>query len=85
MVNDDDKKYVNEVVWRDYSKDDSLEEILVDVVDDMGEYHNSLYKIRTHDEFVVAWVSKDLDNFMYYFYNFSSLYTCLTKRKNLKS
>ena len=38
MVDDDDKKYVNEVVWRDYSKDDSLEEILVDVVDDMGEY-----------------------------------------------
>ena len=62
MVDDDDKKYVNEVVWRDYSKDDSLEEILVDVVDDMGEYHNTLYKIRTHDEFVVVWVSKDLDN-----------------------
>ena len=62
MVNDDDKKYVNEVVWKDYSKDDSLEEILVDVVDDMGEYHNTLYKIRTHDEFVVAWISKDLDN-----------------------
>lgn len=38
MVNDDDKKYVNEVVWKDYNKDDSLEEILVDVVDDMGEY-----------------------------------------------
>ena len=38
MVDDDDKKYVNEVVWKDYSKDDSLEEILVDVVDDMGEY-----------------------------------------------
>ena len=61
MVNDDDKKYVNEVVWKDYSKDDNLEEILVDVVDDMGEYHNTLYKIRTHDEFVVAWVSKDLE------------------------
>ncbi len=24
--------------------------------------HNTLYKIRTHDEFVVVWVSKDLDN-----------------------
>ena len=39
MVDDhNDKKYVNEVVWKDYSKDDSLEEIQVDVVDDMGEY-----------------------------------------------
>jgi len=56
-----DKDYVNESVWKDYKAGDSVTGILVDILENMGEYGNRIYKIRTDDAFVAVWGSKDLD------------------------
>lgn len=58
-VNDE---YVKERVWEDYKAGDSISGILVDILYNMGEYNNTLYRIRTSDEFVAVWGSKDLDD-----------------------
>ena len=47
-----DKDYVNEIVWKDYKAGDNVTGILVDVLENMGEYGNRIYKIRTDDAFV---------------------------------
>ncbi|RAP49647.1 MAG: hypothetical protein BZ138_07465 [Methanosphaera sp. rholeuAM270] len=60
----DDKnssEYVKEEVWKDYTPGDSITGILVDILYDMGEYGNRLYKIRANDKVVALWGSKDLD------------------------
>ncbi|MBR0471506.1 MAG: hypothetical protein IJI98_02260 [Methanosphaera sp.] len=59
-----DKNYVNEVVWKDYKAGDSVTGIVVDILENMGEYGNRIYKIRTDDAFVAVWGSKDLDKKM---------------------
>ena len=59
-----DKDYVNEIVWKDYRAGDNVTGILVDVLENMGEYGNRIYKIRTDDAFVAVWGSKDLDKKM---------------------
>ena len=61
-MTDNDKAYVNESVWEDYGAGDSIEGILVDILYNVGEYNNTLYKIRTSDAFVAVWGSKDLDD-----------------------
>jgi len=58
------KDYVKEFVWKDYKAGDSVKGILVDILENMGEYGNRLYKIRSDDAFVAVWGSKDLDNKM---------------------
>ena len=59
-----DKDYVNEVVWKHYKAGDSVAGIVVDILENMGEYGNRIYKIRTDDAFVAVWGSKDLDQKM---------------------
>ncbi|WP_288975252.1 hypothetical protein [Methanosphaera stadtmanae] len=59
-----DKNYVNEVVWKDYKAGDKVEGIVVDILENMGEYGNRIYKIRTDNAFVAVWGSKDLDKKM---------------------
>lgn len=63
-MSDDNKDYVNEVVWKDYEAGDSVEGILVDILENMGKFGNRLYKIRTDDAFVAVWGSNDLDKKM---------------------
>ena len=53
--NSDSSEYVDELVWEDYSKGDSLEGILVDVLEDMGEYNNRLYKIQNDEALYAVW------------------------------
>ena len=60
----DNKDYVKERVWKDYSAGDCVEGIVVDVLENMGTYGNRLYKIRTSDAFVAVWGSSDLDKKM---------------------
>lgn len=62
--NNNDKDYVNEEVWKDYKAGDSITGILVDILENMGEYGNTIYKIRTEDSFMAVWGSKDLDEKM---------------------
>jgi len=64
MNEESDKNYVNEKVWNDYQAGDSIEGILVDILENIGEYGNRLYKIRTGDAFMSVWGSKDLDDKM---------------------
>ena len=64
MSDNNDKDYVNEVVWKDYKAGDSVKGILVDILENMGKYGNRLYKIRSDDAFVAVWGSKDLDKKM---------------------
>ena len=63
-MSDDNKDDVNEVVWKDYTAGDSVEGILVDILENMGKFGNRLYKIRTDDAFVAVWGSNDLDKKM---------------------
>ena len=63
-MSDDNKDYVNEVVWKDYSAGDSIEGIIVDILENMGQYGNRLYKIRSDDKFIAVWGSNDLDKKM---------------------
>ena len=37
-----DKNYVNEVVWKDYKAGDKVEGIVVDILENMGEYGNRI-------------------------------------------
>ena len=39
-MSDDNKNYVNEVVWKDYEAGDSVEGILVDILENMGKFGN---------------------------------------------
>lgn len=55
MSDNNDKDYVNEVVWKDYKTGDSVKGILVDILENMGKYGNRLYKIRSDDAFVAIW------------------------------
>ena len=57
----EDKQYIKEEIWKDYNPGDKIEGILVDILEDIGEYNNTLYKIRTIDAFIAVWGSKDLD------------------------
>ena len=57
-----DKNYVKEEVWKNYKAGDSIQGILIDILSNMGEYGNTLYKIRTKDAFMAVWGSKDLDD-----------------------
>jgi len=59
-----DNEYVKEEVWKDYQAGESVEGILVDILENMGEYGNTIYKIRTRDAFIAVWGSKDLDDKM---------------------
>ncbi|MBE6488837.1 MAG: hypothetical protein E7Z86_09005 [Methanosphaera stadtmanae] len=59
-----DNEYVKEEVWKDYQAGESVEGILVDILENMGEYGNTIYKIRTRDAFMAVWGSKDLDEKM---------------------
>ena len=59
-----DNEYVKEEVWKDYQAGESIEGILVDILENMGEYGNTIYKIRTRDAFMAVWGSKDLDEKM---------------------
>lgn len=59
-----DNEYVKEDVWKDYQAGESVEGILVDILENMGEYGNTIYKIRTRDAFMAVWGSKDLDEKM---------------------
>lgn len=63
-MTEENKDYVNEEVWKDYKAGDSIEGIVVDILEDMGEYSNTIYKIRTTDAFMAVWGSKDLDEKM---------------------
>ena len=67
-MSDDNKNYVNGVVWKDYTAGDSVEGILVDILENMGKFGNRLYKIRTDDAFVAVWGSNDLDKKMAFIY-----------------
>ena len=62
--NVNDNEYVKEEVWKDYQAGESVEGILVDILENMGEYGNTIYKIRTRDAFMAVWGSKDLDEKM---------------------
>ena len=59
-MDDNSNEYVKEKVWKDYSKDEYIEGILVDVLNDMGEYKNTLYKIRGDNTFIAVWGSTSM-------------------------
>ena len=64
MNDENNKEYVKEEVWKNYQPGDSITGILVDILYDMGEYGNRLYKIRASDKVVAVWGSKDLNEKM---------------------
>lgn len=61
---EEEKKYIDEKVWKDYKKGDSVSGILVDILYNVGEYGNRIYKIQSDDVFLVVWGSSDLDKKM---------------------
>ena len=62
MTIDKKNEYVKEHVWKDYETGESITGVLTDIMEDMGEYSNRLYKIKgDDDEFIAVWGSVDLD------------------------
>ena len=62
-MGEEEKKYIKERVW-EYEPGDSVRGIIVDLLYDVGEYANRVYKIQTEDEFLSVWGSSDLDKKM---------------------
>ena len=57
-------EYVKEYTWTDYKLGDYLEGILIDILHNMGEHKNNLYKLQTVEGIYAVWGSYKLDEQM---------------------